>query len=246
MLFARLRHLPHAWRNAQSRHAKLLAQLGGSGALRVERVALPGTEQSLPITRPHDRHARRTGEVPYWAEIWPSGVVLAGMIAREPQRLQGQRVLELGPGLGVAAVAALQAGAELVIVDEAPEALVCTALNTLEQVGREPVARRLSWRQASTDLISAAGAGFALVLGADVLYEARDVQALRRLLPRLVAPGGELWLADPGRGFAEQLVRTLHQQGWQEEREECLSAHPDPHEHTRDIITVYRLRRLGP
>jgi predicted nicotinamide N-methyase len=40
---------------------------------------------------------------------------------------------------------------------------------------------------------------FDLVLGADLLYEARNAAQLLELLPRL---GGEVLLADPGRPFA--------------------------------------------
>jgi predicted nicotinamide N-methyase len=37
------------------------------------------------------------------------------------------------------------------------------------------------------------------VIAADVLYEPRNGPALLRTLERVVAPGGEAWIADPGR-----------------------------------------------
>jgi 2-polyprenyl-3-methyl-5-hydroxy-6-metoxy-1,4-benzoquinol methylase len=45
-----------------------------------------------------------------------------------------------------------------------------------------------------------------LVLAADVLYLQANVQAALRLLPRLVAPGGEIWLADPRRAGARDFL----------------------------------------
>ncbi len=49
-----------------------------------------------------------------------------------------------------------------------------------------------------------------LVLASDVLYEARNGDALLPLLPRL---GGEIWLADPGRPaaapFLERVAETF-------------------------------------
>jgi predicted nicotinamide N-methyase len=45
-----------------------------------------------------------------------------------------------------------------------------------------------------------------LVLASDVLYEARNGEALLPLLPRLLAPRGEIWLADPGRPAAERFL----------------------------------------
>ncbi len=46
-------------------------------------------------------------------------------------------------------------------------------------------------------------ARFALVLAADVLYERRNVALMLSLLPAL---GDEVWLADPGRSFAEAFL----------------------------------------
>jgi predicted nicotinamide N-methyase len=48
-----------------------------------------------------------------------------------------------------------------------------------------------------------ANAPFDLVLGADLLYEARNAAQLLELLPRL---GDEIVLADPGRPFARRFL----------------------------------------
>src|SRR5215470_3089340 len=47
--------------------------------------------------------------LPYWAELWPSGLALAQHVAMRD--LQGMRVLELGCGLGLPALAAALRGA---------------------------------------------------------------------------------------------------------------------------------------
>ena len=181
--------------------------------------------------------------MPYWAEIWPSGVVLAGSILREPDAFRGKRILELGPGAGVTAVAAMCAGADLTVADYAPGSLALTALNALDQVGHEPKTLLVNWREPSPEFFAAAGAGFAIVLLADVLYEQKDVKPLGALLERIVAPGGEAWIAEPGRDAAERLLETLRGWGWRGWSEECASARFDPNFHTRDIVTVHRLRR---
>ena len=46
-----------------------------------------------------------------------------------------------------------------------------------------------------------------LVLASDVLYEPRNGDALLPLLPRLLGPRGEVWLADPGRVPAAAVPR---------------------------------------
>jgi hypothetical protein len=48
-----------------------------------------------------------------------------------------------------------------------------------------------------------ARAPWGLVLGADLLYEARNAEQLAALLPRL---GGEILLAEPGRPFAKPFL----------------------------------------
>jgi hypothetical protein len=48
-----------------------------------------------------------------------------------------------------------------------------------------------------------------LVLAADVLYERRNAETLAQLLPELVAPRGEILLADPGRVAAEVFLERV-------------------------------------
>jgi len=45
-----------------------------------------------------------------------------------------------------------------------------------------------------------------LVLGADLLYEARNVEQLGELLPRL---GADVLLAEPGRPYAKEFLERL-------------------------------------
>ncbi len=223
----------------------LLRSMRALGPLRVERVALPGTAMALEVTRPRPESAAPPHILPVWTEIWPSGVVLAGMIAREPDRFAGRRVLEVGPGVGLCAISALRAGAELVVADRAPGALALCVLNARRQAGRTPETLQVNWRYPSPALFAAAGDGFAIVLAADILYRQEDVRPLARLLERVVAPGGEVWLAEPGRPQAVRLVEVLRRRGWAGGSEACLSPWPDPEVGTTGEVTVHRLRRPG-
>ena len=235
----------HASRDtiAPSRREELLAIVQATGPLRHSRVELPGTDVTLRITRPYPVITERRRLGPYWGEIWPSGVILAGVIARDPNVLYARHVLELGPGVGVTAVAALQAGADLVVADSEPGSLAFCALNALDNVGVEPKTIRVNWRKPSSELFAAAGEGFSLVLAADVLYEDEDVKPLLALLDRIVAPGGELWLAEPGRDPAEDFVKAIRKRGWRGTREDFDSPLLDPHDHGEDEVTVHRLRK---
>jgi len=224
-----------------SRWHELHAVIQATGPLRVDYVDLPGTDVTLRITRPYTVYTDGPKFGPYWGEIWPSGVILAEVIARDPHVLLGRRVLELGPGLGVTAVAALQAGADLVVADARPGSLDFCALNTLDNVGIEPKTVCVNWRKPSREFFAVAGEGFSLVLAADVLYDYEDVEPLITLVERILAPGGELWLAEPGRNAAQDLVKTMRKRGWHDEEDAYTSLLPDPHDRVKDVVTVHRL-----
>jgi predicted nicotinamide N-methyase len=166
----------------------------------------------LVLERPHDvealldaeRFAREDEFLPYWAELWPSGLALARALDRRP--LRGRRVLELGCGLGVPSLVAARAGADALATDWAPEALELLERNAARN-GIALRTARVDWREPEALLREAS---FDLVLGADLLYEERNVEPLLDLLPRLIRPphpagtgGGEAWIADPGRAAAE-------------------------------------------
>ena len=152
---------------------------------------------SLSILRPRQAEALLSEEafeheefLPYWAELWPSGLALARVVRRRD--LAGLRVLELGCGLGLPSIVAALGGARVLATDWSPEALEVAAANAARNradvetalvswSGPEPLVRAAPWD---------------LVLGADLLYERRNVDQLLTVLPRL---GGEILLAEPGR-----------------------------------------------
>jgi predicted nicotinamide N-methyase len=131
--------------------------------------------------------------LPYWAELWPSGLALAEHVTGAG--VAGKVVLELGCGLAVPSLAAALCGADVLATDWAPEAIALAEQNALGN-GVSLRAALLRW-----DAPGSLGAdSFDLVLAADVLYQRRSVATLLSLLPRL-AP--EAWIADPGRPAAE-------------------------------------------
>ena len=80
-----------------------------------------------------------------------------------------------------------------------------------------------------------------LVIGADVLYEERNGPALAGLLPRLVAPDGEVLIADPRRPHADALLDPLRAAGWSHAaRRSATRGRPD------ESGPVIRLHRLTP
>src|SRR3954467_8506118 len=111
-----------------------------------------------------DEHAFEEDEfLPYWAELWPSGVALAKAVA--PRALKGARVLELGCGLGLPSIAAARAGGRVLAVDWSSAAIDLLATNAARN-GVAVESAAVSW-DAPEPLLERAP--FELVLAADVL-----------------------------------------------------------------------------
>ncbi len=180
--------------------------------------------------------------LPYWSEIWPSGVALADAIFLEQSLLTGKPVFELGSGLGITASAALEAGADLIAADYSHDSLLLCRYNTLVNAGTEPEPLQLNWRSPAQKLFELSGDGFAVVLAADVLYEERDIAPLLELVERLVAPDGLLWLAEPGRRVSQHFLGVASDAGWEVQSELFEGPWPDPKDE-QEIVGVHQLRR---
>ena len=234
------------------RISALLESLFRSGPLRQDQVAIPGTAITLDIVRPQDIDALLDQvaddpeqNLPYWAELWPSGIALAAAIARSPDLVRGTPVLELGSGLGITAAIALDAGADLIASDYAVESLLLTRANCLRHTGREPRTLRMNWRDGEEPVLAGAPDGFPVVLAADVLYERRDIEPLLTLVDRIVAPGGMLWLAEPGRPPAATFLDEASRRGWRATTDHCDGPWPDPND-AGVVVAVHRLQRESP
>jgi predicted nicotinamide N-methyase len=205
--------------------------------LATDAVAVGG--RTLRIVHPRDSEALldeqafdREEFLPYWAQLWPSAIALARATAR--LHPAGRRVLELGCGLGLPSIVAALEGAGVLATDWSPDAVAFAAANASRNgaVLRTAVC---SWTEPEALV---AGAPWDLVLAADVLYEARNVDQLLELLPRLVNASGEVLIADPGRRPAQRFLAATAtpDSGWQRRSTPDRSL---PH------VTVHRLRRSG-
>jgi predicted nicotinamide N-methyase len=165
---------------------------------------VPIETAALEIARPRDPEGLLSEEafardefLPYWADLWPSARVLAGALAA--RALGGRRVLELGCGLGLVAVAAARAGARVTAIDWAADAVAYTRANAARN-GVAVEALEVDWTRPGALV---ARAPWDLVVGSDLLYEERAVEPLLALLDSLSSPA---LIADPGRAPAERLL----------------------------------------
>jgi predicted nicotinamide N-methyase len=201
---------------------------------RTERFEHGSTSWSLTLPRSMEDHfdldAFETDErLPYWADLWPSAKALARWVldgnANEPE------VVEIGSGVALVSLAFRSIGASVLATDYEDIALRFAAENARRN-GLYPLrTARFDWR----DPVVPEPAP--LVIGADVLYEARNAVAIAELLPRIVTPGGRAILADPGRPWRGKFRELLHRAGWVVS-ESPLGSEPGPTAKAVDILLL--------
>lgn len=148
----------------------------------------------------------RDERLPYWADLWPSAHILANEVAL--MRLSGQRVLELGCGLGVVALGAVIAGGDVTATDYYDDALLFAQLNVAEATGATIATRMVDWVAMPDDL-----GKFDVVLASDVLYEHRYAAMVADAIAKTLVRGGEAIVADPGRIALDEFREECRDRG---------------------------------
>ncbi len=131
---------------------------------------------------------------PYWAFAWPGSQALARFLLDDPARVAGRRVLDFAAGSGLAAIAALKAGAA------AAEA------NDIDAWAAAAQRRNAALNGVALDISAADRVGMDLgpvdlVLAGDVCYERPMAARIMPWLAGFAAAGGTVLLADPGRAY---------------------------------------------
>ncbi len=139
---------------------------------------------------------------PLFGLLWPSGQVLAGVMAT--YAIAGKRVLELGCGLGLASMVVHRRGGDVTASDCHPLAALFLAEN-LELNGL-PVMKYSAahWSRANPLL-----GRFDVIIGSDVLYDREQPEALSQFIDRHSEPDVDVLIVDPGRGNQASFSRKM-------------------------------------
>lgn len=179
---------------------------------------------------------------PLFGLLWPSGAELAARMGQRPVTA-GERILEIGCGLGLASLVGHRRGADMTASDCHPLAGLFLA-NNLRLNGLAPMKYRHGlWGEvahpappadgsphlpASVPGVQAAhGSGhaandgsvdvsgrFDLIMGSDVLYERDDSGGLARFIEDHTQPSAEVWIVDPHRGNRPAFNRRMAHLGF--------------------------------
>ena len=131
---------------------------------------------------------------PYWAFPWAGGMALARHILDRPETVSGRRVLDLGAGSGLVAIAAAMAGASSVIAAEIDRyALAALDLNA--------AANGVAIAVVGDDLTAGSPPGVDLVLVGDLFYARELGERVTAFLDRCLAAGIDVLIGDPRRAY---------------------------------------------
>jgi predicted nicotinamide N-methyase len=175
--------------------------------------------------------------VPYWPTLWPAARMLAKAVVRESWEAYPRplRVLEVGCGLGLAGVACLARGLHVTFSDVDETALAFAATNArLNGFTTGFRTMPLDFRAPPEN------ERYPVVIGSDLMYEARLVEPLVGLLSAVLAPGGVCLIADPDRLSARVFKWKLEEAGYDVATEFIRAGEPGG-ERTKG--TLYRIRR---
>lgn len=130
---------------------------------------------------------------PFWAFAWAGGQALARHILDDPATVTGKRVLDIGAGSGLGAIAASLAGAARVEATEIdPHAIAAIRLNAV--LNGVAVTARLE------DVLDG-DVTADLILAGDIFYEKPLAERALRFLESQAARGAAVLIGDPGRSY---------------------------------------------
>jgi len=161
----------------------------------VPEILLHLAEESLPIWQ---KTEEELGEMnvppPYWAFAWAGGQALARYVLDNPELLSGKRIVDLGCGSGLTAIAAMQAGAASVLAADIDRmALAAVRLNA--------ALNGVDIATTADNLLAKAPETFDVVLVGDLFYERALADLVSRYIDQAAAQGALVLIGDPQRNY---------------------------------------------
>ena len=145
---------------------------------------------------------------PFWAELWPSALALARYIW-DNMDFQGERVLELGCGLGLVGIVARKKQAKVLMTDYNDDALMFAKHNAIKNECGDIQFRSMDWQHPNLD-----NQKFKYILASDVIYEEQNWLPIVNIFDAHLDEHGEIMLSEPNRPNAQGFFEILRRQGF--------------------------------
>jgi predicted nicotinamide N-methyase len=161
----------------------------------VPEIKLHLAEESLPIwQKTEDELGEMNVPPPYWAFAWAGGQALARYLLDTPSHVAGRRVIDLGSGSGLSAIAAKMAGAESVLAaDIDAMAIAAIALNA--------AANGVDIETTGDDLLSEVPVAAEVILVGDLFYERALAERVLAAIEATASRGIPVLVGDPQRSY---------------------------------------------
>jgi len=151
--------------------------------------------------------------IPYYSVLWPSAIALAEYLHLNRTLIQGQRVIELGCGLGLPSILAARLGATVTATDFHPGNSQWLQHNA--KLNRVDLCyAQLDWNATIAAQPCLPMPPAPLIIGSDLIYERVHIAALVCAINVLCQPGGSAIIADPGREHLSLFVSAMEKSGW--------------------------------
>ena len=161
----------------------------------VPEIKLHLAEEAIPIWQ---KTEAELGDInvppPFWAFAWAGGQALARYLLDNPDVCQGKRVLDLGAGSWLTAIAAMLSGAQSVLAADIDSlALAACEANAM--------ANGTAIDVTSADLLSAPAPPFDVVLVGDLFYEKTLADRVSIFIEGAKTTGATVLIGDPQRSY---------------------------------------------
>ena len=180
----------------------------------VPEIQLYQASEPIELWQHTEQATGRTGlDPPFWAFAWAGGRALARYLLDHPEAVSGKHAIDVASGSGLAAIAAVKAGAEHVTAyDIDPLAAAAIAVNAEANGVTVPVVcadvleadgppASGAVRSAQADVLDTPAPGPHVVLVADAFYEKELAGQILRFAERNRARGAAVLIGDLGRSY---------------------------------------------
>jgi predicted nicotinamide N-methyase len=156
-------------------------------------IRLHLASENMAIWQMNDEERSAAGvPLPYWAFAWAGGQALARYLLDHPETVAGRKLLDVGAGSGLEAIAGAMAGATVIAADTDPFAVAATEMNaklnnvSVHATPDDPVGQSGDWD---------------LVMVGDLFFEQPLAKQMEAWLRGLLAAGVEVLIGDPKRTY---------------------------------------------